>query len=389
VAITQEENERLTRVGPGTPGGQLFRRYWQPVAVVTELTDERPTRHIRLLGEDLVLFRDKRGRVGLIQDHCVHRGASLVYGRVEERGIACAYHGWLYDTQGSCLETPAEPANSMLCLTVKATAYPVQPHLGLYWAYLGPGSPPLLPTCGLAPESGVTCIEEQIEIPVNWLQVMENNLDGTHFPILHQETGGGRWPGVAVESTTRGYIDQCASLDYWEEPWGIMRKYAYLNGRSQNDALIFPNVRRHPEDISIKLPIDDFNTRKYVLYLSAAPDPERPVEHWIRQTHLEIRDTPTGRNRMDQIPYQDLTVMETQGVVSDRTAWRMGTSDYGVALFHELLLREMARVERGLNPLGVARGPDDATPVLWEPKGHVRGGSGIRMFPVESPLGRG
>jgi hypothetical protein len=92
---------------------------------------------------------------------------------------------------------------------------------------------------------------------------------------------------------------------------------------------------------------------------------------------------------MDQIPYQDLTVMETQGVVSDRTAWRMGTSDYGVALFHELLLREMARVERGLNPLGVARGPDDATPVLWEPKGHVRGGSGIRMFPVESPLGRG
>src|SRR6266545_2815994 len=136
--LSQAENERLTRVGPGTPGGELLRRYWYPVAFAAELTDESPTQFVRILGEDLVLFQDKRGNVGLVGDHCPHRGASLLYGRVEERGIACAYHGWLYDTQGNCLETPAEPSDSNLYRTVKHTAYPVQKFVGFYWAYLGP-----------------------------------------------------------------------------------------------------------------------------------------------------------------------------------------------------------------------------------------------------------
>src|SRR4051812_1751038 len=138
MVLTQEENERLTRVGPGTPAGELLRRYWHPVAGAQELTDESPTKFVRVLGEDLVLFKDKSGNVGLIQDHCAHRGASMLYGRVEERGIACAYHGWLYDTEGACLETPAEPVGSMFHLTVKMRAYPVQKFLGLLWAYMGP-----------------------------------------------------------------------------------------------------------------------------------------------------------------------------------------------------------------------------------------------------------
>src|SRR4051812_2371407 len=105
--LTVEENELLTQVGPGTPCGELFRRYWQPVGMVSDLSDQKPTAYVRVLGEDLVLFRDKSGNVGLLADHCSHRGASLLYGRVEERGIACAYHGWLYDTKGNCIETPA------------------------------------------------------------------------------------------------------------------------------------------------------------------------------------------------------------------------------------------------------------------------------------------
>ena len=107
--LSAEENERITRVGPGSSGGELLRRYWLPFAVARELSDENPTKFVRLLGEDLVLFRDKSGNVGLLGDHCAHRGASLLYGRVEERGISCAYHGWLYDTQGNCLETPLSP----------------------------------------------------------------------------------------------------------------------------------------------------------------------------------------------------------------------------------------------------------------------------------------
>src|SRR6476469_6861120 len=152
--LTKEENEFLTRVGPGTPGGEFLRRYWFPVAYVPELTDEEPTRFVRILGEDLVLFRDKGRNVGLIQDHCTHRGASLLYGRVEERGISCAYHGWLYDTAGNCLETPAEPADSKFHLTVKMKAYPVKKFIGMYWAYLGPLPAPEIPRYDVWAETG-------------------------------------------------------------------------------------------------------------------------------------------------------------------------------------------------------------------------------------------
>src|SRR5690349_16234400 len=143
--LTAEENEYLTRVGPGTPVGELLRRYWHPVAIAADLTPESPTKFVRILGEDLVLFVTPEGAAGLLNDRCAHRGASLSYGRVEARGIACAYHGWLYDTKGNCLETPAEPAGSNFCLTVKQKAYPVQKLAGLYWAYLGPQPAPVIP----------------------------------------------------------------------------------------------------------------------------------------------------------------------------------------------------------------------------------------------------
>jgi len=143
--LTAEENEFLTRVGPGTPAGELLRRYWHPVAIAADLTPENPTKFVRILGENLVLFVTPKGEPGLLHDRCSHRGASLSYGRVEERGLACAYHGWLYDPKGNCLETPAEPADSKFCLTVKHKAYPVQKLAGLYWAYFGPQPAPAMP----------------------------------------------------------------------------------------------------------------------------------------------------------------------------------------------------------------------------------------------------
>src|SRR5678816_4123782 len=173
--LTSEENEMLTRVGPGTPAGELLRRYWHPVAVAQELTDESPTKFVRVLGEDLVLFKDKSGRVGLIQDHCAHRGASMMYGRVEERGISCAYHGWLYDTAGNCLETPAEPAGSMFHLTVKLKAYPVKRFIGLYWAYLGPlPAPEITPYDVWTRQDGHRTIDVYPRLDCNFVQAMEN-----------------------------------------------------------------------------------------------------------------------------------------------------------------------------------------------------------------------
>jgi nitrite reductase/ring-hydroxylating ferredoxin subunit len=130
--LTAEENEMMTQVGPGTPAGELLRRYWHPVAIAADLTPENPTMFLRRLGEDLVLFRSTKGEIGLLHDRCTHRGVSLSYGRVEERGLACAYHGWLYDIHGNCLETPAEPPESKFCLTVKHKAYPVKKLAGLF-----------------------------------------------------------------------------------------------------------------------------------------------------------------------------------------------------------------------------------------------------------------
>lgn len=187
------ENELLTRIGPGTPAGALLRRYWQPVAPTREITNENPVKFVRILGEDLVLFRDKSGRVGLLADHCSHRGASLLYGRVEERGIACAYHGWLYDTEGSCLETPAEPAGSNLHRTIKHLAYPVQKLIGLYWAYMGPPPAPVIPRYDVwVREDGRRRIYVQPQLDCNWLPAMENSVDPTHLLILHQNTANRR-----------------------------------------------------------------------------------------------------------------------------------------------------------------------------------------------------
>ena len=188
--LTAEENALLTRIGPGAPAGDLLRRYWFPCAVARELTDESPTKFVRLLGEDLVLFKDKSGKVGLIADHCAHRSASLLYGRVEERGIACAYHGWLYDTKGNCLETPAEPADSHFYLTVRIKAYPVQEFVGLYWAYLGPEPAPVIPRYDIwVREDGRRRIYVHPQLDCNWLQPMENSVDPAHSRVLHADAG--------------------------------------------------------------------------------------------------------------------------------------------------------------------------------------------------------
>ncbi|MBM2812491.1 MAG: ring-hydroxylating oxygenase subunit alpha, partial [Chloroflexi bacterium] len=219
--LTQEENDKLTRVGPGTPAGELLRRYWMPCAVLAEITPEQPTKFVRLLGEDLVLFRDKSGRLGMLADHCSHRGASLLYGRVEERGIACAYHGWLYDTGGNVLECPAEPAESQFYRTVKHVAYPVREYVGLAWAYLGPAPAPEIPPYDVwARTDGKHKVVVQPNLDANWLAPMENSVDGPHAYILHQEFLTHR--GNAT-NTTRGMTEGISEWRYEDVPIGIMK----------------------------------------------------------------------------------------------------------------------------------------------------------------------
>ena len=152
--MSQEQNDLITRTGPKDACGRLMRMYWQPAALVDELQGPRPVRPVKLLGEDLVLFRDEQDRYGLIERHCAHRGADLAFGRREHGGLRCAFHGWLFDVSGQCLETPAEPAGSVLCKGIRQRAYPVVEKSGILWAYLGEGAPPAFPEldCFVAPE---------------------------------------------------------------------------------------------------------------------------------------------------------------------------------------------------------------------------------------------
>ncbi|MBO0751361.1 MAG: Rieske 2Fe-2S domain-containing protein, partial [Bradyrhizobiaceae bacterium] len=135
--MSQEQNDFITRVGPRTPAGKLMRMYWQPVALAEEFGQGRPVKPVRLLGEDLVAFRDIRGRYGLMDRDCPHRGADLAFGRLEASGLRCAFHGWLFGLDGQCVETPAEPADSLLCRNLKQRAFPVVEKGGIAWAYLG------------------------------------------------------------------------------------------------------------------------------------------------------------------------------------------------------------------------------------------------------------
>src|SRR5882672_7726970 len=144
--MSQEQNDLITRTGPKDACGKLMRMYWQPAALVDELTGPRPVKAVKLLGEDLVLFRDEDGRYGLIERHCAHRGADLAFGRREDGGLRCSFHGWLFDVAGQCLETPAEPESSPLCRNIKQLAYPVVARSGVLWPYMGSEEAPAFPS---------------------------------------------------------------------------------------------------------------------------------------------------------------------------------------------------------------------------------------------------
>lgn len=361
--LTREENEMLTRVGPGTPAGELLRRYWLPVSVAQELTEQSPTKFIRVLGENLVLFRDKRGRVGLLDDRCSHRGVSLSYGRVEERGIACCYHGWLYDVNGNCLETPPEPAESKFPATVKHKAYPVQKFVGLYWAYLGPQPAPLIPQYDVwARKDGRRKIFVQPQLDCNWFQAMENSVDPAHLQILHQETAldaGRRRP----PNTTRGFTDDVESFEFFEVPLGIMKRRKYKNGVVDEHPVMFPNILRQFNGAQIRVPIDDTHTMIFIVRFMPTEDgssvetEEPPVEYVKPYKNPPDALHPYARFRLNEVQAQDHMAWETQGPIADRTRERLATSDRGIVMLREMMKREIARVQQGLDPKGVVRDP--------------------------------
>jgi 5,5'-dehydrodivanillate O-demethylase oxygenase subunit len=394
--LTREMNERLTRVGPGTPAGNLLRRYWQPLCPAAELTPEKPKRRVRLLGEDLVAFRLPGGQYGCVAQQCLHRGASLYYGFLEPDGIRCAYHGWKYAASGQCLEQPFEPAGSQFNNRFCLSAYPVERLAGMLFAYMGPQPAPLLPRWDvLVREDGSRLIQSSPVLNCNWLQIQENTVDSVHTYYLHGETLAslGLSGGEFFHRPITGY-----SWDFCE--WGIDKKLEYGGDRPEVEVrppLIFPNILRIPqgptsECLHWRQPIDDVSTRIYVMVFDPTHGQSKsgaaeevqveylpPVKDGDGEYDMAGRLGANSRGPDAAVAFyaQDAMAWETQGPVFDRTREHLGASDRGVAMFRKLLAEQIDIVEKGGEPLALVRNPErntiitfgSAQPVVKDPVG--------------------
>jgi 5,5'-dehydrodivanillate O-demethylase len=369
--LTKEANERLTQVGLGTPMGALLRRYWYPIATLPELVTE-PVLAVTVLGENLALYRTDGGDLGLVAQRCPHRGASLAYGIAEADGLRCAYHGWKFDGAGSCLEQPAEPAESAFKNRVRVPAYPVQEMGGLIWAYLGPPPVPLLPRYDLFVRDD---LEREIGItrlPCNWLQIMENSLDPVHLEYLHSMYMNYvlKRQGKPPASQTKHH--ERIAFDVFE--YGIVKRRLWVGDSEDSDEwqvghpILFPNILSVGEggrsQFQIRVPIDDTHTY-HVWYRTrnradGAPL-QAPADIPVLDYAYKHED---GRLVVDTVSGQDMMVWVTQGPISDRTTERLGTSDKGVILYRGLLEEQMLKVERGEDPMAVVRDPTKNTPMI-------------------------
>jgi 5,5'-dehydrodivanillate O-demethylase len=361
--LTREENELLTQVSRGTPCGELLRRYWHPVAAAAELTEEKPIRAVKILGEELVVYRDKKGNFGLVGEHCPHRSASLAYGRVDEEGIRCPYHGWKFDCTGRCLEQPAEPAGSTFKDRIKHVAYPVQCLGGLIYAYLGPAPAPLLPRWDvLVWEHGRRWIVKDSLIDCNWLQAMENSVDPAHLFWLHGDT-------AHLAPRVKKYAEKHEFIRF---EYGIKKRRTTLplatGGKPEVDEhpLLFPSILRHVatdkggkghrHNLQIRVPVDDTHTQ--VFRVNFVPhDTERSLPD--AAVPLRLAQLKFGPREYDMtlVSAQDSMAWETQGPLTDRTREHLGIEDEGVIELRKMLREQIDRVQHGLEPLGVIRDP--------------------------------
>jgi 5,5'-dehydrodivanillate O-demethylase len=366
---TAEQNELLTRIGPGTPMGNLMRRYWQPVAALAEL-ERRWTKKVRLLGEDLVLFRDRQGRLGLIEEQCPHRRASFLHGIPTRDGIRCPYHGWEFDGAGKCLSQPNEPDNPAFRAKVCTTAYPVEAMGGLAWAYLGPAPRPLLPRFdGFVAEGAIRMMGRAL-LPVNWLQIMENSMDPIHTEWLH----GHHYEFLKEQEGVKVAISaHHEKIDFREFEFGLT-KHRLLAGHSEDGddwrighPVVFPNIlavgngdeAKRYYSFQIRVPVDDTHTL-HLWYNAYMPPKDAAVpKHLLERVYVydvPYRDA-NGEFIVDNVDGQDMMAWVTQGAIADRTRENLGASDKGVAIYRRVLRRELKKLERGEDPIGIVRDP--------------------------------
>ena len=353
-------NRLLCETGPDTPMGGLLRRYWHPVGAVSEM-EERPTKRIRIMGEDLVLYRDLSGGYGLLERHCPHRRADLGFGFVEECGLRCSYHGWYFDRTGACLEQPFEDTadpDSRFREKIRVTAYPVEAKAGLLWAYLGPEPAPLVPTWEpFTWENGFRQIVIS-EVSCNWFQCQENSIDPVHFEWQHDN-----WR-VRASGALGPYVAKHLKLGFDEFEFGISYKRV-REDTDENHPLwtvgrncLWPNALFTGDHFEWRVPIDDGNTLSVGWFFNPVPRDMRPYrQDAIPAWRGPVRDGETGEWITSHVMNQDFAAWAGQGELADRSKEHLGRSDRGVIMMRRRFLDDLGAVAEGREPKGLVRDP--------------------------------
>ncbi|HWI75332.1 MAG TPA: Rieske 2Fe-2S domain-containing protein [Baekduia sp.] len=385
--LSREDNDRLTKTGPEEPAGRLLRAYWQPAALVSELADDRPVKAVRLLGEDLVLFRrEDVGGWGLVSRFCAHRGVDLSYGRLEDGGLRCLYHGWLYGADGRCLEQPAEPEHSRFASKIRIASYPCEERNGIVFAYMGAGDPPPFPDydCFVAPDEYTFAFKGRWDC--NWLQGVEGGIDPSHVSFLHRfleedprEVYGQQFreevegTGKTLSSIVGEQFRPDIEVETAEHGLRVFAIRA-LDEQTRHvriTNLLFPNAFVVPfgnDKVFCQwhVPIDDEHHYWYMILYDFAEKTDKETLLAQRLEGVTLPDYRPVRNRDNNwgfdpseqrsltytgmgldINVHDQWAVESMGPIQDRTVERLGVSDRAVTANRRLLLRAIAAHEAG------------------------------------------
>lgn len=369
-----ERSARLQRVGPGTPGGNYLRRFWHPIAVISEFKD-KDVKPVTLLGEKLVLFKNEEGEYGLLAERCPHRGAALTIGFVEGKGLRCPYHSWQFDPAGNCLHQPSEPEGGAKTRgNAAAKAYPVQVLGGMVFAYLGPQPLPLLPRFEFFADPELDHDVGYSKVACNWVQIAENNMDPYHIEFLHMAYTNVRRRKKGLPPTK---VSRHKKIDFEPFEYGIIKKRLWEGDKEENNEewtvghpVLYPGTAIVPYNkdwtqAQIRVPVDDTTTIVWWYNAKRRPKGQAPA------TDVPIWDNPwqkpNGELELDTLNGQDMAIFVTQGPISDHSTEHLVSADRGVAMFRKILLDQIDAVEQGRDPLGVVRDPAKNQPYIDVP----------------------
>tara|TARA_R110002020_G_scaffold113518_27_gene261197 strand:+ start:522 stop:1838 length:1317 start_codon:yes stop_codon:yes gene_type:complete len=385
--MSQEQNELLSHVGPGTGAGAVLRQYWQPAALAEELVSSRPVVPVTLLGEELVLFRDNSGNLGLIGRRCPHRGVDLCFGRREDNGLRCPFHGWHFDTSGQCVEQPGEPEGSQMYRNIRTVSYPVVEKNGIIFAFMGEGEPPAFPAfdCFAAPDTYVFAFKGLWEC--NWLQAMEVGIDPAHASFLHRflqdedpNEGYGKQfrdkaanTDIPMTQLLREYPRPEIKVEETEFGLRLIALRHMDGGRSHVRVTnqIFPETICIPMSNEMTItqwhvPVDDETCYWYAMFTSFGKPVDKDVMREQRLKEHRLPDYAPLKNKRNNYGYNpdeqesltytgmgldinvhDQWAVESMGRLQDRTQEHLGRTDVGISRNRRRLLAAIKSVEKG------------------------------------------